>query len=163
VNPISPRLALGRDARGSDGGYVLSGFFGDGARFASAECRQVDEIGSDAEGEGAGVDEIGDVFQRHTAGGDQLDLRQRRFDRFQISRDAERIRGEDFHGIRAGFPRSRSRLESMRPSMATLAEVERVMKGGTAWRPHPLEIRFAPPNAGRPAPSGVSFCAKPSH
>jgi hypothetical protein len=61
--PLAIRTLLDRLARGHDGGHVLSGFFGDGARLPPAERGQVDEVGSYADREGSGGDEVGGVFQ----------------------------------------------------------------------------------------------------
>ena len=58
VIQLAASLPLCRAPRGGDGD-VLSGFFGDGVCFAAAE---VDEVGADAQREGAGGDEAGGVF-----------------------------------------------------------------------------------------------------
>src|SRR5947209_8725934 len=80
-------------SRSADRLAVRAGFRGDRRGIT------LDQIGADTDSERASANELADVVERYAAGRDELDLRQRCLQRFQIRGAAERIRRKDLHSV----------------------------------------------------------------
>ena len=69
------------------------------------DCGEIDEIAAHAEGARAGLDEAFGGFQRHAAGGDELEMREGCEQRLEIACASDGGAGKDLYVIGAGVPR----------------------------------------------------------
>ena len=89
---------------GADDGEIFAGVLGDDLGGSGSDELGIDEIGSDAEGEGSGFEELLGGGEGDAAGGDHLDVGERGFESFEVLSAAHGGGGEDFDDVGAGFP-----------------------------------------------------------
>src|SRR6266545_1750857 len=87
-----------------DGLDVLARLFGDGGVFARSQEREIDEVGTGAEGTRAGANEVFDRLERDAARRHEVDLREWGFESPDVARPAHRAAGEDLDRIGPGSP-----------------------------------------------------------
>src|SRR4051812_16861314 len=80
--------------------------FGYDMSFAGAYRFDIDQICADTKRAGSGLYKIGGRFERHTAGRNKFDLRQRTFQVFDIACPANRSAWKNFYKVSTGAPGS---------------------------------------------------------
>ena len=79
--------------------------FGDGFWMTRVDSGEIHEIAAHAEGARAGLDKAFRGLQCDAAGGNELEMRKGREQRFQVARAADSRAGKDFYVVGAGIPR----------------------------------------------------------